>query len=72
MQEIFDKANAILEEINSSAPVNAEAVEQFRIQFLGTKSVLKDLFGAMAQLPVERKRIRSADEYFESCCRNKV
>ncbi len=56
MQEIFDKANAVLEEIKSSAPVNAEALEQFRIQFLGTKSVLKDLFGAMAQLPVERKK----------------
>ncbi len=56
MQEIFDKANSVLEEIKSSAPVNAEEMEQFRIKFLGTKSVLKDLFGAMAQLPVERKK----------------
>ena len=56
MQAIFDKANSILEEIKSSAPANADELEQFRIKFLGTKSVLKDLFGAMAQLPVERKK----------------
>ncbi len=56
MQEIFDKANAVLEEIKISAPASAEALEQFRIKFLGTKSVLKDLFGAMAQLPGERKK----------------
>ena len=56
MQEIFDKANAVLEEIKNSAPANAIELEQFRIQFLGTKSVLKDLFGAMAQLPGERKK----------------
>ena len=56
MQEIFDKANAVLEEIKKSAPANAIELEQFRIQFLGTKSVLKDLFGAMAQLPGERKK----------------
>ena len=56
MQEIFDKANVVLEEIKKSAPANAIELEQFRIQFLGTKSVLKDLFGAMAQLPGERKK----------------
>ncbi|HLP50096.1 MAG TPA: phenylalanine--tRNA ligase subunit alpha [Chitinophagales bacterium] len=56
MQEIFDKANAVLQDINTAAPANADELEQFRIKYLGTKSVLKDLFGAMGQLPGERKK----------------
>jgi phenylalanyl-tRNA synthetase alpha chain len=56
MQEIFDKANAVLAAINASNPSNAEELEAFRIQYLGSKNVLKDLFGAMAQLPGERKK----------------
>ncbi|HLP19371.1 MAG TPA: phenylalanine--tRNA ligase subunit alpha, partial [Chitinophagales bacterium] len=56
MQEIFDKANTVLQEINTAAPANADELEQFRIKYLGTKSVLKDLFGAMGQLPGERKK----------------
>jgi phenylalanyl-tRNA synthetase alpha chain len=56
MQEIFDKANAVLEEIKNSTPANSDELEQFRIKYLGSKNVLKDLFGAMAQLPGERKK----------------
>lgn len=56
MQQVFDKANQVLEEIKKSVPVNTDELEQFRIKYLGTKNVLKDLFGAMAQLPPERKK----------------
>ena len=56
MQEIFDKANLVLEEIKTAAAENAEQAELFRIKYLGTKGILKDLFGAMAQLPGERKK----------------
>jgi len=56
MQQVFDKANDVLEEIKNAAPVDAAGVEQFRIKYLGSKSVLKDLFGAMAQLPAEHKK----------------
>ena len=56
MQEIFDKANAIHKEIKNAAPTNAEELEQFRIKYLGSKSVLKELFGFMGQLPNERKK----------------
>ena len=56
MHEIFDKANAVLAAINDAKPSNAEELEAFRIQYLGSKNVLKDLFGAMAQLPGERKK----------------
>jgi phenylalanyl-tRNA synthetase alpha chain len=56
MQEIFDKANEMLESIKQASPQSADELEAFRIQYLGSKNVLKDLFGAMAQLPGERKK----------------
>lgn len=56
MNEIFDQANAVLEEIKASAPQSADELEQFRIKYLGSKSVLKDLFGFVKQLPNERKK----------------
>jgi phenylalanyl-tRNA synthetase alpha chain len=56
MQEIFDTANGVLEEINAALPANAGEVEQFRIKYLGSKGVLKDLFGKMAELPGDKKR----------------
>lgn len=56
MQEIFDKANVVLAEIQSASPANAAELEQFRIKYLGTKGILKDLFGHMGQLPNERKK----------------
>ncbi|MFN8285467.1 MAG: phenylalanine--tRNA ligase subunit alpha [Chitinophagales bacterium] len=56
MQEIFDKANIVLEEIKKSAAANAEEAEQFRIKYLGSKGILKELFGFMGQLPNERKK----------------
>ena len=56
MNEAFEKANAVLNEIKQAAPANAAELEQFRIHYLGTKSVLKELFGAMGKLPSEMKK----------------
>jgi phenylalanyl-tRNA synthetase alpha chain len=56
MQEIFDQANSILDEIKLSAPQSVEQLEEFRIKYLGSKNILKDLFGHMAKLPNERKK----------------
>lgn len=56
MQEIFDKANAVLNDIQNEQPADAAQLEQFRIKYLGSKGILKDLFGHMAQLPNERKK----------------
>lgn len=56
MQEIFDKANAILKQIEAEQPADAAALEQFRIKYIGTKGIIKDLFGAMGQVPNERKK----------------
>ncbi len=54
--EIFEKVNTVLEEIKAAAPANAEEAEKFRIHYLGSKGVLKELFGFMPQVPNERKK----------------
>ncbi len=55
-QEIFDKVNAILKDIQGAAPTNAEELEQFRIKYLGSKNVLRPLFGEIRNIPNERKK----------------
>ncbi len=55
-QEIFDKVNNLLGEIQAATPDTPEQVEQFRIRFLGTKNVLKPLFGEFRNIPNERKK----------------
>lgn len=52
----FEKANEVLKEIETALPENAEALEQFRIKYLGTKGILKELFGAMGNIAPERKK----------------
>ncbi|MCS6934561.1 MAG: phenylalanine--tRNA ligase subunit alpha [Chitinophagales bacterium] len=56
MDEIFGKAGAVLDEIKAATAGNADEAEQFRIRYLGSKGVIKELFGFMGQLPNEKKR----------------
>lgn len=51
-----EKIDAFLSEINSFQITDAASSEQFRIRFLGTKSVIKDLFGELKSVPNEDKR----------------
>lgn len=56
MIDSFQAAKDLLKEIESASPNSKEALEQFRIQFLGTKNVLKPLFEQMKAIPNERKK----------------
>lgn len=56
MEDIFNKANTVLQELSEAAAANAEQAEQFRIKYLGSKGVLKELFGYMGKLPNEQKK----------------
>jgi phenylalanyl-tRNA synthetase alpha chain len=56
VQAIFDQPAELLKEIEAFSISNAETLEQFRIQFLGTKNVLKPLFGAIKDVPNELKK----------------
>jgi len=54
--EIFEKVERIKEEIAAAEPQNEEELEQFRIRFVGSKNIVKGLFGEIRNVPNERKK----------------
>jgi len=56
MADIFEKAGQTLAEISTQSPANAAELEQFRIHFLGSKGIIKQLMEEMRNVPNERKR----------------
>lgn len=52
-----EKINQYTAEINSFHPKNAEELESFRIRFLGTKGIIKDLFEEFKTVSSEDKRV---------------
>ena len=56
MNNSFEKARELLQQINSFSPKTKEELEQFRIQYLGTKGILKDLFSEIKNIPNEQKK----------------
>lgn len=51
-----EKIDGLREEIKSYVTENAAALEQFRIRFLGSKNVIKDLFSDLKTVANEEKR----------------
>jgi phenylalanyl-tRNA synthetase alpha chain len=56
IEAIFNQPAELLKQIETYPIDSAASLEQFRIQFLGTKNVLKPLFGAIKDVPNERKK----------------
>ena len=54
--EIFEKVNQIKSQIEDANPSTKEEVEQFRIRFVGSKNILKPLFGEIRHVENERKK----------------
>jgi phenylalanyl-tRNA synthetase alpha chain len=54
--DIFEHIATLQNEINESNIGNAADAEKFRIRFLGTKNILKDIFGEIKNVPNERKK----------------
>ncbi len=54
--EIFDKVKSVLGEIETASPQTPEEVEQFRIRYLGSKNIIKPLFGEIRHIPNEQKK----------------
>jgi len=54
--EIFNNANALLEEIQANQPTSKDELEQFRIKYIGSKGAVKKLFGEIRNVDNERKR----------------
>ncbi len=53
---MLDQINAFQEEIKSLKINDKNELEQFRIRFLGTKGILKDLYAELKNVPNEQKR----------------
>lgn len=51
-----DKIHQLLNEIDSFVTESNESLEKFRIRFLGTKSIVKDLFNDFKNVPNEQKK----------------
>jgi len=54
--DIFDEVNGIIEAIKQANPADAETLEQFRIKYLGSKNMIKPIFGKIKEVPNERKK----------------
>lgn len=56
MQELQSKIAAHEAEINAFNPSNAAELEAYRIQYLGTKGIVKEIFGEMKNVPGPQKK----------------
>jgi phenylalanyl-tRNA synthetase alpha chain len=56
MQDLQQKIAAYEAEINAFEPTNAAELEAFRIQFLGTKGIVKEIFGEMKNVAGPQKK----------------
>ncbi len=54
MQQQIDQYSA---EINAFSPANADELETFRIKFLGTRGIIKDIFEQCKSVDPEEKRV---------------
>jgi len=53
---VFDNLKALKEEIESWKPSDNEALETFRIRFIGSRNILKPLMGEIRNVPNDRKK----------------
>ncbi|ARN78390.1 phenylalanine--tRNA ligase subunit alpha [Nonlabens spongiae] len=53
---MLDKVKEQLERVEQFTADSKEAVEQFRIEFLGSKGTIKDLFTKFREVPAEQKK----------------
>ena len=56
MSDIFEQVQQTIAAIQSETPDTAEALEIFRIKYLGTKGEIKSIMEEMRNVPNERKR----------------
>ncbi len=53
---IFDRIDEMLAEVNGTAVTDASQLEAFRIQYLGSKNEIKNLFGEIKNVDNDRKK----------------
>ncbi len=53
---MIDQIKAYIQEVEAFQTTNKNELEQFRIKFIGSKGILKDLFAAFKTVPNEEKK----------------
>ena len=53
---MLEKVNKLVEKVNGFTPNSEEEVNNFRIEYLGKKGFLNDLFSAFKEVPNEQKK----------------
>lgn len=56
MEQLLQQLEAYRREIEAYDATSADGAEQFRITYLGSKGLVKNLMGEMKQAPVEKKK----------------
>src|SRR5215471_1438153 len=56
MEQLLEQIAAYKQEIESLITNGAESLEAFRIKFLGTKGIVKNLFTEMRNVPADKKK----------------
>ncbi|HEY1114082.1 MAG TPA: phenylalanine--tRNA ligase subunit alpha [Chitinophagaceae bacterium] len=56
MEEILQQLDQYRKEIETYPVTTPQQLEEYRIKFLGTKGIVKSLFGEMKNVPVEKKK----------------
>jgi phenylalanyl-tRNA synthetase alpha chain len=54
--DVFEKVKQAIEAIKGANPADTEALEQFRIQYLGSKNEIKGFMSEMRNVPNEQKK----------------
>jgi len=54
--EAFERLQTLREEIETTVIENLEALERFRIRFLGTKNIIKPLFGEIRNIEKDQRK----------------
>ena len=56
MEELLQQIQSYRNEIQATKISNAQELEDYRIKYLGTKGIVKNLFGEMKSVPAEKKK----------------
>ncbi|HEY6505565.1 MAG TPA: phenylalanine--tRNA ligase subunit alpha [Chitinophagaceae bacterium] len=56
MEDLIRKIEEYKKEIEVAAAADAKAIEEFRIKWLGTKGIVKEIMGEMKNVPADKKK----------------
>jgi len=56
MQSLKEQLQAYEQDINAFSPADAAELENYRIKYLGTKGLVKQVFGEMKNVPADQKK----------------